>query len=599
MLTRRLLTCSVLGFFCVVVVAQDCLAGTFPAANNAKVRELRLKIRAAQFLTRATFGPRPADIDKLATRMKQVGYNRAVGEWIDAQWDIPATSHRATAIDMISDDTFTPLTPAIGHNRYKDHAWWHIAVNADDQLRQRVAWALMQICVINERGGGFGTQEIDVSGFPRYLGVANYYDMLCENASTNYRKVLQDVSLHPCMGVFLSHIRNRKAIPSRGIFPDENYAREVMQLMSIGLYEQRPSGEFRRRDGQLIDTYDNDDIKAFARVFTGLSYKVNDNRFYGAANLNEPMQAFDQYHDTDPKEVLRGETLPGGNGTIADVTAGLDNIFNHPNVPPFMSRLLIQRLVKSNPSKGYIRRVGRVFRNNGQGVRGDMKAVVKAILMDREANSLKFRRLRRPYRLQVTQKGTENSKLREPVLAYTAFMRAFEVTNSYPTGRLMMPNLRDLNQAPYEAHHVFNFYLPDYQPPGPITSYVPSRRLPNGSMFAPEFQIMTSVAANRTANRYFYDVRDANSFYRVLNSSAGRLENTITRDFSTEESLAADPAALMTHLDLILCHGSMSDSAKEVIATAIEEETEKTNLTLRARSAILAVLTSPDFMVTE
>jgi uncharacterized protein (DUF1800 family) len=561
------------------------------------VNEIRRKIRAAQFLTRATFGPTSTDIDDLSTRMKQVGHRAAIGEWIDAQWEIPATSHRATAIDMISDDSFDPLTPSIGHNRYKDHAWWHIAVNADDQLRQRVAWALSQICVINERGGGFGTQEIDVSGFPRYLGVANYYDMLVDNSSTNYRTVLQDVALHPCMGVFLSHIRNRKANPARGIFPDENFAREVMQLMSIGLNELRPNGQFRRRDGQTIDTYDNDDIKAFASVFTGLSYRVDNNRFYGAPNLNEPMQAFDQYHDMDAKEVLRGQTLPGGNDTITDVTAALDNIFEHPNVPPFISRLLIQRLVKSNPSKGYIRRVGRIFKDNGQGVRGDMKSVVKAILMDREANSLRFRRLRRPYRLQVTQRGIENSKLREPVLAYTAFMRAFEVTNSYPTGRLMMPNLRDLNQAPYEAPHVFNFYLPDYQPPGVVTGYIPSRRIPNGSLAAPEFQIMTSVAANRTANRYYYDVRDANSFYRVLNSSAGRLENTITRDFSTEETLAADPAALLAHLDLVLCHGSMSESAKKFIASAIEEET--TNLTLRARSAILAVLTSPDFMVTE
>lgn len=596
MLTRRLLTCCViLG----ATLAQVCPAGEFVASSNREVGEIRRKVRAAVFLTKATFGPKPAEVNALAVRMQQVGRKRAFEEWIDAQWEIPQTSHRQTAIDMITDDGFTPVTPDIWHNRYKEHAWWHIAVNADDQLRQRVAWALSQICVVNERGSGFGTQEIDGSGHPRFLGNADYYDMLATNASTNYRTVLQDVSLHPIMGIFLSHFRNRKPDPTRGILPDENYAREVMQLMSIGLYDLRTNGQFRQRRGQLIDTYDNEIIKAFARVFTGLSYKVDDGNFWGAPNLNEPMQAFEQHHDTGEKTVLRGVTLPSGNNTMDDITLGLDNIYSHPNVPPFVSRLLIQRLVKSNPSKGYVRRVARVFQRNSDRVRGDMKSVIKAILLDREAlGSMSYRRLRRPYRLRVTPKGTESSSLREPVLAHTALLRAFPVSNSYPTGRLMMSNPgRDLGQAPYESPSVFNFFLPDYQPPGPITAYQSSRRLPNGSLFAPEFEILTAVTANKTANRYRNAIQDANIFQRVLNTSAGVLENTISFDFSEEETLAADPAALMTHLDLLLCHGSMSEEGKKIIADAIEEETS--NLTIRARSAVMAVMTSPEFMVTE
>lgn len=596
MLTRRLLWCFVIGFTC-TSFAPTTSAGTFQASSNAEVRELKRKIQATQFLSRATFGPKPAEVQALADRIQQIGRKPAFAEWIEAQWQVSATSHRTTALEMIADDGFEPLTAGINRNRYKDHAWWHVAVNSDDQLRQRVAWALSQIFVINERGNGFGDDSIDGSGFPRYLGVTNYYDMLAANASTNYRTLLQDVSVHPCMGIFLSHFRNRKADASRGIFPDENYAREVMQLMTIGLYELRPTGQFRRSQGNLIDTYDNDDIKSFARVFTGMSYKVADGNFYGAPNLNEPMQAFEQFHDTDPKEVLRGETLPGGNTTIEDVTAGLDNIFAHPNVPPFVSRLLIQRLVKSNPSKGYIRRVGRIFKNNGSGVRGDMQAVVKAILLDREAlNSLNYRRLRRPFRLQVTQKSLEGSKLREPVLAYTAMLRAFPITNSYPTGRLMMNNFsNDSNQSPYESPSVFNFYLPDYQPPGEITDYVGSRRLPNGTLFAPEFEIFNAVTANRMANRFRNDIRDASIRWNLLGSAG--LENTITLDFSTEEGLAADPAALLSHLDMVLCHGSMSDASKQIIADAIDEET--TDLTLRARSAILSVMTSSENMVTE
>ncbi len=583
-------------WFCIDVTLPEARAGSFKIDSWRELVDTYYKINAAQFLSRTTFGPTEDEIEELANQMKRYGRRRAMARWIEAQFRIPASNHHELIREMLKTDGFDPIQEGINHTRYRHHAWWHIAIRGEDQLRQRMAWALAQIFVVGQNVGTFNARRLDASGYAQWMGITNYYDMLAENAFGNYRELLHDVTYHPVMGIYLSHIRNRKPNPARGIYPDENYAREVMQLFSIGLYEMRQDGEYRRdKNGDLIPTYDNETIKAFARVFTGLSYP-GDHFYRAPANLHAPMQMYPQYHDTDPKTLLRGQVVHVPDDPEKEIEEALDNIFHHPNVGPFIARRLIQRLVKSNPSRGYIRRVARRFARNRQGERGDFKAVLRAILLDREAlRSTRFSLKWRPLRLVVSTRGTEFSRLREPVLRYTAFIRAFRPESDYANGYFMLPSqYYNMNQGPYLSPHVFNFYDPDYQPPGDITNYKPSRRIPNGALVAPEFEILTSVIANRFANRLRGDVINSRVRFRILGGDPPTYVN-INLDFQPEADMASDTDALMEHLDLLLCHGTMSDKTREIIANALDAHLNGPNDALwRARAAILAVLTCPE-----
>ena len=581
-------------------------AGTFPASTWSEYRQIRAEVDAAHFLTRGTFGPTKADITALAGRIRAIGRMAAFEEWIDAEFAKPASYHRPVIEAMLAADGYANNQDDIWIGRYRDHAWWERSIRADDQLRQRVAWALSQIVVTSDSGAGFNDRGYDANGFPGWFGPTNYYDMLVENAFGNYRDVLGDVSVSPIMGTYLSHLKNQKADPSIGRYPDENYAREVMQLFSIGTNVLTSNGTTRYRGGNPIETYDNEDIKAFARVFTGLTFAGNQ-YFFGRRNFESPMVMFENQHDTDEKVLLRGTVLPAGQSGMQDIAGALDNLFTHPNCAPFVARRLIQRLVKSNPSKGYIYRVVRVFRDNGQGQAGDMKAVLKAILLDREAvNSI--RRLRvldetgALAGLEVQTRGTEYSSLREPVLRLSALMRAFDVSSDYPTGYLMMSSSNyNMNQAPYKSPSVFNFYLPDFKPQGAIQNYQASRRLPNRQLFAPEFEIFTTVVANKFANQCDWDITDGKIDRWVVNTgTTGLIEVDISFDFSAEyaKGEAGDFDGLLADLDLLLCTGTLSEGAKTIIKDALANEqwvssTDKTELT------ILMTLTSPDCAVAD
>lgn len=560
---------------------------------------LKHSVMASQFLTRATFGPTFDEINALAAKMDEIGSRQALDEWIDEQFTQEPTYHHALALQMIHEDGFTPNQDEIGALRYRTHAWWEAAIRAPDQLRQRMAWALSQIFVVNDKGAGFSVRTNDTSGAPQYLGLLDYYDGLVRHSFGTYRDLLGDVTLHPIMGVFLSHLKNPKGDPETGQFPDENYAREVLQLFSIGLYELKTNGVYKQdKNGALISTYDNETIKSFARVLTGLGYGGHDYFNSGGRNYHDPMAMFEDFHDTDEKTLLNGVTLPAGQTGLTDINAALDNIFAHKNVPMFIGRLLIQRFVKSNPSKGYIRRVGNAFRNNGQGVRGDLKAVIKAVLLDKEAlQSLRYKRLKNPVGLSVRQRGsgTEQSRLREPVLRYAAFLRAFNPESTHVTGRMTIPDLnKTLNQGPYQSPSVFNYYLPNHLPAGELQNYEPKAKIPNGALSAPEFQIFTSVMNNTFANRIRSDVIDGKADFNV-HSSVPAFD--IVFDFSYEESLAGDLNALLSHLDLLLCSGSLSQSSKLVLAEMIEQETSEP--TIRVRSAVNVMLTSPECAIHE
>jgi uncharacterized protein (DUF1800 family) len=358
---------------------------------------------ASRFLSQASFG---ADDASLA-RLSQV----SLAFWIDEQFRKPQTLHRLHMDQAAAD--LAAMGGSLSQNNFFQ-SFWTQAVTGDDQLRQRAAFALSQIFVISYVDGTLGGQ-------PR--GVASYYDMLGEKAFGNYRDLLEGVALHPMMGIYLSHLRNRKEEGSR--VPDENFAREVMQLFSIGLYQLNPDGSVKSGN---LETYTHDDIVGLARVFTGFSWyagtSVGDRsttRFNGGNPHPErdwrPMQAYNSFHSTSEKKFL-GKTIPaGGANADADLKTALDTLYNHPNVGPFFGKQLIQRLVTSNPSPGYVSRVAAAFNNNGAGVRGDMKAVWRAVLLDPEA---------RQYNAIANRSG----KLREPVLRLANLMRAFKAATS-------------------------------------------------------------------------------------------------------------------------------------------------------------------------
>ena len=582
-------------FLALASLSEIAFAGTIPANTRDELLNARRRVRAAQFLSRATFGPTMAEIDALVADMQALGDTRAMEKWIDDQFALPASLHAPLSEQMAIDDGHAVNAPSVGISRYRDYAWFHNAIAAPDQLRQRMAWALSQIFVVNRDGQAFNNEN-------HWLGLAIYYDIMVRNAFGNYRDVLGEVTASPIMGVFLSHLKNPK--PNGELLPDENYAREIMQLFSIGLYRLLETGEFERDgDGNTIETYTNEDIKQFARVFTGFTYNftdyTNNNKFNSPRDLQREMQMYEAQHDTDPKTLLDGTVLGPNRPGMDDVNDTLDHLFNHQNTGPFMARLLIQRLVKSNPSKAYIRRVSRAFAGGNGTPRGDFKAVLKAILLDREVlNVTRFGRSRGG--LRVVTRGTEHSRLREPIIRYTQVVRAFRGNPIYPyvegsdppaESRFMIPvfnNLRDgTNQTPYRAPSVFNFYLPDYQPPTDILQYEASRRIPNGAIFAPEFQVATAVSMNKFANL----IRGMVLSQR-LNFGLRGVTSRIELNFSDEIALAgSDPRALVQHLDLLLCNASMSDQAVNLLTAAITEET--TNSTTRAEGAILAVLTSP------
>ncbi|MFK7819110.1 MAG: DUF1800 family protein [Planctomycetaceae bacterium] len=572
----------------------DSYAGSFKTRTRAEADAIRIRIKAARFLDAATFGATKAEIDVLAQRMGEINHKAAMAEWIDRQFALQPTLIEPTAIQMISDDGLTLTQGDAGVARYRHQAFWHLALSADDQLRHRTAFALSQIVVINDHM--FGGRTPDLSGKPNYLAPLNYYDMLVQNSSRTYRDILFDATLHPCMGRFLSHRRNRKADEAGTRFPDENFAREIMQLFSIGLYELKPNGTYQRdEDGNLIPTYTNEEIKAFSRVFTGLTDVPNE--FWGLGNSFVPMVMWEREHDTGEKQLLNGTVIPADQPGMQDINDAIDNIASHRNIGPFIGRRLIQRLTKSNPSKGYLSRVSTVFRESG----GDMKSVIKAILLDKEfLAAVTFKMIKNgpgDWTLKVIDKGTKGSKFREPMLRYTSFLRKFKVETTNQNGWFMMGDMRwQWTQAFMDSPSVFNFYLPDFQPPGEIVSYRAPKSVPNRFLAAPEFELYTSVTANRTPNRFRRDIFNEQSEHNLFSNSTYTFTSTLPLNFAEEKTLAADPQALVDHLDVLLAHGNLTNKIRRELVAALTEET--TDATERTHAAILSVMIAPETAVT-
>jgi uncharacterized protein (DUF1800 family) len=521
---------------------------------------------ASRFLAQATFGPSPDSIAALNA------LNNDFSAWIDLEAAKPASS--AVAVLQAA----RVVTPTLSFDRGTNRrARNELMLAGSDQLRQRVAYALSQIMVIS---------DLDSNISDALEGSSSYYDMLARNALGSYRTLLIDVTRHPMMGRYLSHYKNRKANLTTGTRPDENYAREILQLFSIGLYDLNLDGTIKTdTTGRLIESYTNEQITEFARVFTGFTDQSTNNTGTGtgrtdfpsaSANYTAPMRMWELQHDTGAKTLLnypgaRKATLPSNQTGLQDVTDAIDNIVEHPNTAPFISRLLIQRLVTSNPSPAYIGRVAAVFVDNGAGVRGDLLAVVKAILLDDEARNTSF--------IAATNTG----KLREPFLRVSHMLRAFRFsvvagTLPYDFGSLTESTL---GQFPMSSPSVFNFYSPDYEPAGPIST---------AGLVGPEFQILNSVFAVTTPN----------AFYNLAQTAA---VGQFRLDLTEQIALGASPAALIDNLNLLLCHGTLSTETRAAILTALQGVTptiaggiNNVNIT-RARLAIYLVMLSPDFAV--
>jgi uncharacterized protein (DUF1800 family) len=536
------------------------------------------KEEASSFLAQATMGATDADIAQLS----QSNY----GTWLSAQFAKPAQSHRAYVVNRGADRVASGGSPS--QNDFFE-SFWRQAIAGDDQLRQRAAFALSQVMVISFADANLSAQ---------YRGVASYYDLLAEHAFGNYRDLLEGVTRHPMMGTYLSHRSSQKEDPTTGRVPDENYAREVMQLFSLGLYQLNLDGSPKTDGGgRPIETYNHGDIMGLARVFTGWSYYAGtlpaqrtDRRFFGNDKVDGwdwlPMQPYNKFHSTGEKKFL-GVTIPAQStpDAEADLKVALDTIFNHPNVGPFLAKNLIQRLVTSNPSPAYIARVASAFNNNGSGVRGDLKAVFQAILLDSEARA-------------APAGNPLAGKLREPVLRYSHFLRAFKAQSTAGPQNLTGINSTDnpsdsLGQSPMRAPSVFNFFRVGYVPP--------NTTLAAASKTAPEMQLVHEVTVAGYAN-----------FMRgkiPVNANAD-----IKPDYSTELALADNPAALVDRLKLLLFAGQMPDGLRTRLITAVTSRAlpnpvrntagAVTNQTAidtakldRVYIAVFLSMTSPDYLV--
>ncbi len=519
-------------------------------------------VDAARFLTQATFGPTQSDINALVTK----GYSA----WINEQMAAPVSSHRRETIDDFNRNQTNggtgnrdPVTQAYQRpgGPHRQAAWWKHAVTGPDQLRQRMAFALSQILVISDNNGTIGQWQ---------EGAAHYYDIFVNGAFGNFRDILEQVTLSPMMGIYLSSLRNPKA--AGGTTPDENYAREVMQLFTVGLNELNPDGTLRLDpNGQPIPTYSQDTIVQTAKVFTGWSFAnatlnatTNTGLFRGgAADYIEPMMLWPAFHDDTQKTIIGGRVLPAGQGGPKDLKDTLDALFEHPSTAPFISRQLIQRLVTSNPSPGYIYRVSQAFANNGAGVRGDLGAVVRAILLDYEARS------------PAVAATATFGKLKEPLLRATALFRAFDARSN--NGRFNISNPEgNLAQAALRAPTVFNFFEPNYVLPGEVAA---------AGLYAPEYQILTDTTALTQPNFYYT--------YVATNRSTNAADQTPLPVFDPWLPGANNHAQLVDGISLLLAAGGLPAERAARIVSALGSVPNGTAPIEKVRLAAYLILTSP------
>ena len=543
---------------------------------------------AVRLLNQSTFGATPKSI----ARVMQLGHEA----WLEEQFTLPQTFHL-----KLLDARFTqigwPVAPEPensndGYQRdlQRSDVWWEVSLWGEDQLRQRVAYSLSQILVIS---------NVSDVLYNDTRGIANYQDILAQHAFGNYRDLLEAVTLNPMMGEYLSMVRNEKADAARNIRPDENYARELMQLFSIGLVELNLDGSIRLdQNNQPIPTYDQTTVKELARVFTGWNMATCvqwwDWRDAGDSEIL-PMKSFSQFHDSGSKTLFGNKVIAANKTPAEDLDAALDIIFAHPNVAPFISKQLIQRLVTSNPSLEYVRDVATVFNDNGAGVKGDMKSVIRAILLHPEA--------REDY------KDSANfGKIREPILVMSQLWRLFKATgvatrleNNQVTPKRIrfLGSSRQLGQRPFGSNSVFNFYRPDYQHSG---------LLKQQNLYSPEFQILTEsmlmAKLNTQSGSIFWRDTQTDWLEPIVDGNWDWYPPRL--NLNPERILAQEPVNLLDRLNLVLMAGQMSSSTYDAILVYLNANKVNPAWDAALRSlatdvliyeAIFLVVSSPEFAV--
>jgi uncharacterized protein (DUF1800 family) len=501
---------------------------------------------ASRFLAQASMGANRAEM----ARVQQLGY----AGWIDAQFAMPQSQSRW---DWLVAKGFSAANFLAGEAGF-DGASWAKLLGSPDTLRQRIALALSEILVV-------GIDGLSGGGWKPFAA-AHYQDILERNAFGNYRQLLQEVSLTPAMGLWLTYRGNPKANPATGSLPDENYAREIMQLFTIGLVKLNADGTPALANGAQQPTYTQSDVMGLARVWTGWNWDLAGGDMSTPAFQGRPMVQQPKKHETGESHFL-GVTVPAGTDGAGAMKIALDTLFNHVNVGPFIGKQLIQRLVTSNPSPAYVARVAAAFANDGQGLRGNLKAVVRAILLDSEARS------------GASLTAATFGKLREPILRFANWARAFGATS--PSGAWAIGNLSDpatrLGQAPLRSPTVFNFFRPGYVPPNSALGSV--------GLLAPEFQITNATTV----------IGYINFMQRVVANGIG----DVAGNYSALLPLAGNPAALLAEINTVLAAGQVSAANLNLMANALATMPAKTATGQMARiyAAVLMMLASPQFIV--
>lgn len=502
---------------------------------------------AARFLQQAQFSSGETDIAALRAK----GYAR----WLEEQMSAPSYT---SGWDWLVRGGYQKVD--IRFNNYADRMMWNQLIAAPDAVRKRVALAWSEILVVSSNG---------IDGYWPSFAMAAYWDLLNRHAFGNYRELLEAITLNPAMGAYLNTLGNRKA-NSAGRVPDENYAREVMQLFTIGLYELNADGTLR--GGRATETYGAADVSNLACIFTG--YELDKNGTEHTTNpapYRKPMRFNAARHASDSVSFL-GQSVPAGDGP-ARLRQALDILFNHPNVGPFIGHQLIQRLVTSDPSPAYVGRVAAAFNDNGAGVRGDLRAVTRAVLLDPEA------------REDPARKDAAWGKLREPMIRFVQWARSFGARSS--DGQWILWDLSDpanaLGQSPLRSPSVFNFFRPGYVPPGTALA---SRGQP-----APEFQL-----TNETSVAGYLNYMQGVIAWGAYGSSTSKLwVETYTR----EMALVNDAAALVDRLNLLLAAGQLSPATVATIRDALAAINPNSDWARKQRvwSAIALVMACPEYLV--
>lgn len=537
--------------------------------------------QAARFLLHAQFSATEPDIAAVKTK----GY----ATWLDEQLAMPNSQ---SGWDWLVSKGYS----AVDTNEYffangmYNYMVWYQLMQSPDAVRRRWAWALSEVFVVSWRG------IKDVMNWDSF-GMAEYWDILCRQGLGTYRELLEALTLNPAMGAFLSTRGNRKEDAAIGRLPDENYARESMQLFSIGLQQLNLDGTVKRNAAGLpIETYTADDVSNLARVFTGYNQDYSRPGFASPKPPNiwvnhiesaRGRMVFEPREHSLLEKRFLGVTIPANTPGPEDLRIALDTLANHPNTAPFLCRQFIQRMVTSNPSPAYVQRVAQVFNNNGRGVRGDLKAVLKAILLDDEAMN------------SVNLNSPTFGKLRSPVLRIAQWARTFKARSVLGTWKVILWDgnpAQDASQYPLNPPSVFSYYRPGYVPPGTAMA--------SAGATAPEFQILneSSVAAwvnlLQSFASYGFWVNAPNQAGFGNNATDG---HDIVPDYSAEKALVTNPQALVDRLNLLLCAGQLSPATVQLIVAALQADRIQANSSddfkqIHVARALMFVMCSADYL---